>query len=74
MAPVTRWYYFIIGRGGGQMVGTPFLTRREAEEALADVSRSLRHPMPYRILEARVAPDLDVELTNGTTEPSGRTD
>jgi hypothetical protein len=73
-APVTRWYYFIIGHGPLQMVGTPFPTLREAENALASVSKNLRHQRPYRILEGRIAPDLDAEIDSGMTEPSGRTD
>jgi hypothetical protein len=32
MALVTRWYYFIIGRGAMQMVGAQFLTRRDLKK------------------------------------------
>jgi hypothetical protein len=73
--PALRWYYFVLGKKGGlQMYGAPYMTRREAEEALAGAGRSLLHPMSYRILEGRIAPDLDDEIASGITEPSGRVD
>jgi hypothetical protein len=56
---MTPWWYFKTVTGIAKLTSQPFLSLREANDAIEHLRLDIRRPVRVQILEAKQAPEVD---------------
>lgn len=66
---MTPWWYFRTVSGIVRLNSSPFLSRRDADEAVESFRLTLKSQVRVQILQAKAAPELDEIVWDQTIHP-----